>query len=108
MIPVLFFFDFEDFPPFVVSAARADGMRQAHLAAVAAGDQVAGFQRIVSATAIAAPAGKLTFWLWWHGFLPIILFALSNNAPADRQATGLYGFMVWMSRSEFVQSSPAY
>jgi hypothetical protein len=67
---LLFSFLSDDFATFVVTAFRADGVRQAHLAAVAAGYKVAGFQGVMGATAITATLGKFSLWMWWHGLSP--------------------------------------
>jgi hypothetical protein len=48
----LFFLDLDELAPFVVPAARANRVRQAHLAAVAALHQVAGPQCMVGSAAI--------------------------------------------------------
>jgi hypothetical protein len=54
MLFLLFGFLGNDFLAFVVPTIRANGMGQAHLAAIAAGNQVTGFERIVRPTAILA------------------------------------------------------
>lgn len=48
----LFLFDLDDFAAFVVPAVGADGMRQAHGAAVRACGEVPGLQGIVCAAVI--------------------------------------------------------
>jgi len=69
----LFFFHADDFAAFIVSTIWADGMRQAHLATIAAGYQVERFQSIVGAAAITTSFGQFPFWLWGHGLTPVLL-----------------------------------
>jgi len=94
----LFFFG-NDFSTLVVTAIGTDCMRQAHLTAVTASDQVAGFEGVVRAPSVPASLGKLPFWLWGHGLLllsgsPVDCISqenrsISNEIPAVWQAEGL-------------------
>jgi hypothetical protein len=56
------FFHGDNFAAFIESAIWANGMRQAHLTAVAAHNQVASGQRIVRTSAVTAALGKFSFW----------------------------------------------
>jgi hypothetical protein len=81
-----FFVNLDHFAALVVPAIRADGVRQAHGTAIAARNQAARWERIVSATAVAATFGYFTFRLWGHVFLlrfPQHLFGYGNfmNMP---------------------------
>lgn len=57
LLRLFVFVDFEHFAALVVSAVRADRVRQAHRSAVAAGYQVSRRQRIVGAAAVATTLG---------------------------------------------------
>jgi len=70
---LLLFFVADNFTAFVVPAVWADGVRQAHLAAVTARDQVACNQRVVGATAVTATGSMFPFWLWGHCLTPVRL-----------------------------------
>ncbi len=67
---VLFFFDGYDFAALVMTAFGADSVRQAHLAAVAAGNQIAGGQGIMRPAAIPAALTEFTFRLRGHNLTP--------------------------------------
>jgi hypothetical protein len=67
----LFLFLNDHFAAFVMAALGANRVRQAHLAAVAARDQVGRRQRIVCAAAVAAARAVLPFWMGWHCLTPI-------------------------------------
>jgi hypothetical protein len=67
----LFFFDLDHFASLIVTAARADNMRQAHGTAVRAGDKVASHNGIVGAAAIATAFRVFTFGLRGHSVLLI-------------------------------------
>src|SRR3990172_1782473 len=63
---LLFLLYFDHFASFIKAAVGADGVRQAHGAAVRAGGQVAGLEGIVGAAHIAAALRVFTFWMWGH------------------------------------------
>jgi hypothetical protein len=68
---LLIFFDFDYFAALVVPAFGANGVGQAHLAAVGAGSQISGGQRIVRAAAVATAFGMFTLGLRGHFLLLI-------------------------------------
>jgi len=53
----------------VEAAVGANGVGQAHLAAVGAGDRVARRERVVRPAAVAAALGMLAFRKWRHAVL---------------------------------------
>jgi len=65
------FFNGNNFAALVVSAVRADNMGKAHLSAVGASGQVAGFKGVMGAAAVAAALGMFAFWMWRHFVLLI-------------------------------------
>ena len=52
-------------------------MRKAHLAAIAALDKIASFQRVVGTTPISAAFGNFTFWEGGHVYLLIAYLRIS-------------------------------
>jgi hypothetical protein len=58
----LFLFNADNFAAFVMTTVGADGMRQPHFAAVAALNQISGFQCIVCTASIATTFRQFTFW----------------------------------------------
>ena len=62
----LFFFDCDHFATLILPAVGADGVRQAHSAAVGAGGQVRSLQRIMRAAAVTAAFRVFTLWLGAH------------------------------------------
>jgi hypothetical protein len=67
---LLFLLDVDDLAAFVEAAVWADCMRQTHFTAIAALNQVAGFQRIVGTTAVSATWRNLPFRLGGHDPTP--------------------------------------
>jgi hypothetical protein len=69
----LFFllFHADHFTAFVMTAFGADGVRQAHLAAVAASDQIACCQGVVRPAAIPAALTEFPFRLRGHELTPV-------------------------------------
>jgi hypothetical protein len=65
----LLLFHIHDFTAFVMAAARANRVRQAHFAAVAALDQISSYQTIMGAPAIPASLRMFPLWMWGHDFL---------------------------------------
>ena len=65
-------FHVDDFAVVVVTTLGAHVMRQVHLAAVVAHDQVCGCQSVVGAPAIAASGRMFAFRMRWHVILLII------------------------------------
>jgi hypothetical protein len=63
---LLIFFDLDDFATLVIPALRADGVRETHLTAVAALDELGHNEGVVGAPAVAASLRKFAFWLWNH------------------------------------------
>jgi len=66
---LILLFDFDDFAALVLSALGADGVGQAHFAAIGAGDQVLGLQGIVGAAAVTATLRMFTLWMRGHALL---------------------------------------
>jgi len=84
------FFHIDDFAAFIVAAFRADRVRQAHLAAVAALSQGSGGQSIMGAPAVAATLGMFALWMWGHQLL-LNLFSITmpqNARPPAKQPFG--------------------
>jgi hypothetical protein len=69
--PLLFLFNRDNFLPIVVAAVRTDGVRRAHLTAVAAGDEWARRQGVVRAAPVAAAFGVFTFRVGRHFGIPL-------------------------------------
>ena len=63
----LFLFYLYDFAAIVKTAFGANGVRQAHGAAVGAGNEIASYQGILRATAVTAAFGVLALGMWGHG-----------------------------------------
>jgi uncharacterized membrane protein len=61
--------NFDDFAALILSALGADGVGQAHFAAIRAGDKVLGLQGIVGAAAVAAALRMFTLWMRGHALL---------------------------------------
>jgi hypothetical protein len=72
-----FFFNIYHFTALVMTAVGANGVRQAHLTAVAALYQVARFQRVMGTPAIAATGGVFSLWMWGH----VLLLYSSQKRP---------------------------
>jgi hypothetical protein len=107
---VHFVFLADNLAAFVMTAVRADGVRQAHLAAIAALHQVARFQRIVGAPAITATGSVFSLRMGWHGLTPVscsikaALAAFHNNTcPSGRLKDYTYvcGFCQGVHRNYF-------
>ena len=81
------FFDLDDLTALVLTAIRADGVRQAHGAAIRAGHQIARLKCVMRAATIAAAFGVLTFWLWGHSVL-LIDMQPPGKARRDFQTSG--------------------
>jgi hypothetical protein len=64
------FFDADYLTAFIMAAVRANNMRQAHLAAVAALDEVVRLETVMSAAAVTAAFGQFPFWVGRHGLTP--------------------------------------
>ncbi len=75
---LLLFCDFDYFASFVETTFGANGMRQAHGTAIAAGGQIARFEEVVGATAITAAFGNFTF--WQRGHVSFSLIQASGSA----------------------------
>jgi len=86
----LLFFHVDDFAAFIVSAFWADGMRQAHLAAVAALGQGSRGQSIMGAPAVAATLGMFALWMWGHWVTPsfVINYNATKRLPSGRKPFG--------------------
>jgi hypothetical protein len=63
---LLFFFDLDDFATLIIPAVGANGVRETHLTAVAALDELGHNKCIVGSPAVAASFRKFTFRLWNH------------------------------------------
>jgi hypothetical protein len=74
-LALFLFFNANYFAPPVMTTARADGVRKAHLAAIAASDQVLGFQSVMSAPAVASSGSVFSLWMWGHFLLLSYLLA---------------------------------
>jgi hypothetical protein len=66
---VLFAINVYHFAALVVATVGANVMRQAHVTAVRAGDQLASFERIVCPAAVPTAFGNLAFWQRGHDYL---------------------------------------
>ncbi len=66
---LLLFLDFKYLTALIMSAIRADRVRQAHLSAIGARNQITFLQRIMSAATVAAALGMFALGMWGHDFL---------------------------------------
>jgi hypothetical protein len=64
------FGDSNNLTVFVVSAFRADGVRETHLTTIAALGEVQVLEGVLRATAVAAAFGEFPFWKWTHYLAP--------------------------------------
>ena len=90
---LLFFLDLDHFLAFIMPTVGAGVVWQAHLAAIAAGHHVGGFQRIVGTAPIAASGSVFALWMWGHITLLTFTYyyAQNNSACPFGKACGLYG-----------------
>jgi hypothetical protein len=83
---LLFLFDVNNFPPFIMPAFRADGVGQAHFAAVGALNQIAAGQCVMGATPVSPSGCVFSLWMRCHGLSPKIISlawaGLVNRMPA--------------------------
>jgi hypothetical protein len=74
--------DFDDFSAGVVPAVGANAVGEVFVAAVGAGHQVARFERVVGASAVATTFGDFSFWEWRHN--PLLAFFTIGPAQEGR------------------------
>src|SRR3989338_9459697 len=89
-LTLFFFLDLDYFPPVVVPAVGADGVVQALLAAVAAGDERHGREGIVCPAAVAAAFGVLAFRMRRHDDFP---FSTSAKQRLPKMLAGNGGII---------------
>jgi hypothetical protein len=68
---LFFFFYFDNFAAFIMTAVWANPVRQAHFAAIAALHQILGGHSVMRASTITTTRGVLTFWLRGHYLTPV-------------------------------------
>jgi hypothetical protein len=83
-VNLFLFFDADYLTAFIMAAVRADNVRQAHLAAVAALDEVVRLEAIMSAAAVTAAFGQFPFWVGRHGLTPGFRSKKSARAGVER------------------------
>ncbi len=84
---LLFFFDFKHFSALIMSAVRADRVRQAHRTAIGTRNQITRFQCVMGTATIATAFGMFALGMWGHDFL--LYIQRTGKRPPKRFLTKL-------------------